>query len=209
MPSTGSAPSSERAQQTRARLLAAGGAAFGRKGFAAANLKRDILEPAKTSVGSFYHQFKDKGELLQALLESHSESLRARLSEIHHPGPQRSSEQVARESYELLFDLVDQEPDLMRIRMRGEGSDPEITDFFRRDQENWTRDLTRDYERIVEAYDLDIDPALAAELIGMLAQGAIRHYLSIALPDRPAARERLLGGLVRLTLHGLPGLTQL
>ncbi len=89
---------SGRAAETRQRLLAAGRSAFARKGLAGVNLKRDLLEPAGISVGSFYHQFKDKTELLLAILAEHSAAQRERFSEVHRPAAGRSGEDLARDS---------------------------------------------------------------------------------------------------------------
>ena len=66
-----------------------------------------------------------------------------------------------------------------------------------------------DYERLVDAYGFDINSEAAAELVGLLADGALRRYLAIPQAERPAARERLLTGLVRFTLEGIRGLSRL
>jgi AcrR family transcriptional regulator len=65
--------------QTRRRLLDVGRRAFARHGHAGVNLKEDILVPAGVSVGSFYHQFRDKTALFLAILSEHSETFRAML----------------------------------------------------------------------------------------------------------------------------------
>ncbi len=62
------APQQQRAAATRRRLLDAGFAAFAAKGHDGVNLVEDVLEPAGISVGSFYHQFADKTELLREIL---------------------------------------------------------------------------------------------------------------------------------------------
>ena len=171
MPSTRRKPVSSRARETRARLLAAGRHAFARKPFAAVHLKKDILEAAGISVGSFYHQFNDKGELLAEIVNDHSAGLRDRFSAIHHDGVERTPDQIARASYSLLFDMVDESPELMAIRVRNDGIDPEVGRFLATD-------------------------------------GALRRYLAIPQAERPAARERLLTGLVRFTLEGIRGLSR-
>jgi AcrR family transcriptional regulator len=196
-----------RAGETRRRLLEQGAAAFARKGLAAVNLKRDILEPAGVSVGSFYHQFKDKSDLLVAILEQHAEAQRARFREVHRPDGARSGEEIARASYALVFDLADQHPHAMQIQLRErQESDPHIREFIERDRQRWQRSLTDDYQRIAEARGFEFEGELAAELIAALTHGVLEHYLAMPSADRPKARERLIDGLVRLTLRGLPGL---
>lgn len=61
-------PTQARAAATRRRLLDAGFEAFAAKGFDGVNLVEDVLEPAGISIGSFYHQFADKTELLREIL---------------------------------------------------------------------------------------------------------------------------------------------
>ena len=62
-------PKQARAIRTRDRILDQAEQAFADKGFEAASLTSDILEPAGISVGSFYHQFPDKRAVLYALLD--------------------------------------------------------------------------------------------------------------------------------------------
>src|SRR5262245_24005929 len=74
---------SELRQRTRRRLLQVGRRAFARKGHAGTNLREDILVPARVSVGSFYHQFRDKTDLFLAILDEHSQTFRGMIHEVH------------------------------------------------------------------------------------------------------------------------------
>lgn len=61
-------PRQARSAETRRKLLDAGFEAFAAKGHDGVNLVEDVLEPAGISIGSFYHQFADKTELLREIL---------------------------------------------------------------------------------------------------------------------------------------------
>ena len=54
---------SARAIETERKFLEAANEVFWRNGFAAANIK-EIIDTSGQSVGSFYHQFEDKADLL-------------------------------------------------------------------------------------------------------------------------------------------------
>ncbi len=197
-----------RAERTRARLLRAGARAFGEKGLAAVHLKRDILEPAGVSVGSFYHQFADKTELLLVILSEQSELQRRKFSEVHRPEADRTGEQIARNSYSLVFDLADAFPDTFRIQLRQRADeDSRIRQFIEHDRLAWRRSLAADYERLNQAFAWNMEVELAAELVAMLTLGAVEQYLMLPAVERPKARARILDGLVQFTLRGLPGLS--
>lgn len=197
------------AEETRQRLLAAGRRAFARRGLAGANLKGDILEPADVSVGSFYHQFRDKTELLLAILAEHSRVLRARLSELHRPAPGRTALSIAHDAYAMVLEMAERHEDLLRIQLRERDSeDPRVRDFLRSDRERWTRSLAEDYRRIARAGGHEVDADLAAQLVVGLSLGAVAQLLDLPPDERPRARERLQDGLVRFTLGGVGALTR-
>jgi AcrR family transcriptional regulator len=196
------------AEATRARLIDAGRRAFARKGLAGTKLTQDILEPARVSVGSFYHQFKDKTDLMLAIFEEQGDNLRAIMRDAYRQGPGRSLAEIARESYELTFSMADKYANFMRILIRERGADDlRVKRFIDEDRRRWVESLKQEYRRLAELHRFDLDVELAAELIAALTFGVIDRYLELPEPERPAARERLLDGLVRLTLGGLPALS--
>ncbi len=195
------------AAATRERLLEAGRKAFARRGLSGTNLKQDILEPAGVAVGSFYHQFPNKADLLLAILEEDSRDLQAALRHAQEPRPGRSLFDIARDSYIATFDLVEKHPDTMRILFRESAvDDPRVQSFAHREQMRWIEILTHNFQRLTAADTETRQIALAAEMISVLTTGALAHYLGLPEEERVAARERLIDGLVRLTLGGVPAL---
>ena len=197
------------AQETRRRLLAAGRHAFAVKGLAGTNLKKDILVPAGVSVGSFYHQFRDKTELLLAIMEEYAQTFRAHLREIHQPEPGRTVLDIARDSYAVILDNVDENPDLVRIQLRERGSDDErVRRSLRTARERWIASLADDYRHISQASGLEVEVDLLASLAVGLSLGAMAQYLEAPRRGRRELRERLLDGLVRFTLGGIPAMVK-
>jgi AcrR family transcriptional regulator len=201
----GSRRRSESREQTRQRLLRVGRAVFARKGHAGTNLKQDILGPAGVSVGSFYHQFKDKTDLLLAILRDHSETFRAMIRDGHRQDLEQPPGAVARHGYEIVFRVAEENEDLFRIMARErESTEPRVRAYLRENYRLWVAALADDYRRIGRlAGDENEATILAAELVMSLTLGALLTYLEGTPGERAANRERLIDGLVQFTLGGV------
>lgn len=199
---------SESRAQTRRRLLAVGRHAFARKGHAGTNLKDDILVPAGVSVGSFYHQFRDKTDLFLEILRAHSETFRAMMHATHNPTAAGKPAELARHSFATVFRVAEENDDLFRIMARErESQDARVRAYLRDNSRQWIESLAADYRRmgLIRAEDADT-AELAAELISALTAGTILTYLDYPAHQREHVRARLLDGLVQFTLGGVPGL---
>src|SRR5262245_19436080 len=96
-------PRREAGALTRRKLLDVGRRAFARKGHAGTNLRDDILVPAGISVGSFYHQFRDKTDLFLAILRDYSETPLTNVHRVHTPAAAAEPIDLARESFSTCF----------------------------------------------------------------------------------------------------------
>jgi len=195
-------------QHTRRRLLIFGRRAFARKGHAGTNLKEDILLPAGVSVGSFYHQFRDKTDLFLAILREHSETFRAMIREAHGAVPSGAPGTVARHSFATVFRVAEANDDLFRIMVRERQShDARVRAYLRDDHREWITSLADDYRRM-GLVPTHAAPAaeLAAELVSALTAGVVLRYLDYPLAERRYQRRRLIDGLVQLVLAGVPAL---
>jgi AcrR family transcriptional regulator len=199
---------------TDQRLFAAGRAAFARKGLAGTHLKADILAPARVSVGSFYHRFTDKTDLLLAILHEHSEAFRTALRDAHRPAPGRTLVDIVRDSYAMVFQLAEDNEDLLRIQLvERTSADLRVRQYLREDRARWIASLADDCRRLdstrarpVESSPRDLDANLLAELVVGLALGCVAQLLELPKHERASARARLLEGLVRFTLGGAAAL---
>ncbi|MBZ0253394.1 MAG: TetR family transcriptional regulator [Candidatus Methylomirabilis sp.] len=180
---------------------------FALRGFAGANLS-DIQERSGVSVGSFYHQFKDKADLLLAVLAEFSVAMQRMLREIRALGREVKLSEIARRSLRAVFDFADESPDLFRIFLRERaGTDPDIGRFLRQEYDRFVRELTAAFDRVARAGGYPtVDLALGAEIVAGMILAAVSRYLEETAEGGRPERARLEEGLVRMTLGGLLGL---
>lgn len=193
---------------TRRKVLDAGTRAFAEKGLDGTNLVRDVLEPAGVSVGSFYHQFADKTELLTVLLDEALELARAAIDDAQQPSDPWTPLTVAADAYDRLLRMVDDHEDLVRIQLReASHPDPLVRQPLIRIREMWITSLSTGFRRL-SSDDAVFDADLAAELVAALGNGILRHYLDLAPRARSRQRKRLIDGLARFTVSGFAGLSR-
>ena len=197
-----------RRERTRALLLEQGRRAFARRGHQATNLKEDILLPAGVSVGSFYHQFRDKTDLFLAILEEHDQTFRQLIHDANRPRGGIDPEQIARHSFETFFAIAEEHADLFRIMSRErESEDERVRNFLREVRRGWTRGLMADYRSMLDGRVVaDEDLEMAAELVQSMTFGVIVNFLSLTAGERRQERSRLVDGLVRFSLGGVAAL---
>jgi AcrR family transcriptional regulator len=191
--------------------MESGRRAFARKGLAGAILTEDILHPAGVSTGSFYHQFRDKNELLVAILDEHARVFRARmLQTLDQPGKagHTSFVDVARACFGMALDMAEDDADLLRIQRRErDNDDPVIAEYLRRNHESWIERVTSYFCRDSADESVIRDARLAAQFVIHLGLASVAIYQDLPKDERPQARERMLDALVRFTMGGLPALT--
>ncbi|MEM7140750.1 MAG: TetR/AcrR family transcriptional regulator [Actinomycetota bacterium] len=197
----------EQRASTRMALLEAGAAAFAAKGHDGVNLAKDILEPVGISVGSFYHQFENKTELLLAIIDLATEIAEQRfLDSLPETG---SAAGISREQLATWWDaylsMVDRRADIVTIQLRERHSPhPAIADAIARMTERRLEFLADRY-RAMSRDGATVDAEAMAELIEMLATGALTSYLRTPPAERAARKPELVDRLATMTLEGASG----
>lgn len=98
-----------RALETRHKILQQAEVAFAEHGFHDTTVTAHILTPAGVSVGSFYHQFSNKLELLLAVLDERS-SRRQTISALMVAPERTSLDDVVRVTLHALLDDLEANP---------------------------------------------------------------------------------------------------
>lgn len=198
-PSETRQPKQARAIRTRGRILDQAEQAFAAKGFEAASLTSDILEPAGISVGSFYHQFSDKRAVLYALLDERRAWGQTRAVAVALSSDRTSFPDAIRAGVLELLDDVDQHPETWWIHFREvHNADPEIRNVIRQTWAAWIESLRTVVEHWVD------DPALCSEGRVSFATfgltGVLRHYLDGSPATRRRIRDEMLDDVVAATV---------
>ena len=198
-PIDGRTPVRPSAVETRQRLITAGRAAFAEKGHDGVSLQNDVLKPAGVSVGSFYHQFRDKTELLAEVLTTANANAQAVLDS-RRSAPAHPTD--AATSFTVFLDIADVAEDLIRIQLRErDNPDPRIRELIAETRSQWLEYLEARY-RLFESPDSEFRAAIAARVVSALSLGTMIQYLDMAPEERAGIRQSLIDGLTAFTIGG-------
>ena len=190
-PSATRKPKQARAIRTRERILDQAERAFAAKGFEAASLTSDILDPAGISVGSFYHQFSDKRAVLYALLEERRGARLARALEVANAPELTSFNQSVRQAVLELLDDIDRYPDTWWIHFREiHNADPEIREIVARSWAMWLDSIRSILERWVPS------PGARTPGRALFATYGVTGILRLYLDADEAMRRRIRDEMV-------------
>ena len=141
-----------RPEEKRARLLAAARAAFAENGYGAS--VHEICQAAGVGIGTFYHQFPDKSDLMRFLMdEEHQYRVRA-----FEALAVRGSEELPAEISRI---LAGSDPGLLRAMVEACGLDERLRDFGREVRKETQERLSATLARAREARGVR-NPALDA-----------------------------------------------
>ncbi len=195
------------AAQTRERLIRQGRIAFAAKGHDRVSLQRDVLEPAGVSTGSFYHQFKDKTELLLAVLTDGV--AKGRLIVEHSMETRSDAPPVerVRERMAIWLETVEAGEDLFRIHQR------ERTNADERVRQLVAEARRQNYAPLADRLASggpwlsgDFDSDRAAQLVTGVMSAAIADYLELPKRQRKLEREHLAKAMAEFIVGGISGM---
>lgn len=196
-------PRQTRAKQTRQRLIAAGLDAFSRLGHDGVNLHADVLGPAGVSVGSFYHQFNDKTDLLLEILRVTADRRRAGVIGLGFIDGDRSSFRAnVASGMRMFFDSLDDPQQGWRLLLNERSTaEPRIRSVGLEGREQWVAQLA---DAMAVWSDAPLERRrLAAENVVSHAMGLAALYLDFDLERRRARRSELIEAATEFVAAGL------
>ena len=153
-----------RPEEKRARLLAAARKAFATSGYGAS--VHDICQAAGVGIGTFYHQFPDKSDLMRFLMD---EEHQYRVRGFEALGPDDLASEVVRV-------LAGSDPALLRAMIEACGIDERLLDFAQTLRQDSRERLVAALARARKARDVRrpaLDTNIAAWAILLLGDVAV------------------------------------
>ncbi len=191
----------ERARATRLRVLLQAEIVFAELGYGATSLTSDILEPAGVSVGSFYHQFENKREVLFELIawriEERKRSILDRIALLDH-----DIEATLRAFFGALLDDIRDRPAVWALQIGSMMSpDPAIRTFARVGVGNWEEFIADVFARGTGASRRDV--LGATRIVLMSFTGVIMQFMHLSADEQVVFRDRYLDSITGFSVGGV------
>ncbi len=169
---------------TRTRLFEAGTRAFTEIGHDRVNLVRDILEPSRVGPGSFYRQFSDKTDLLDAIINEVAVRRMAYVLDVRGV----DAAELVHESFGRFLDSIDIADHAWDLHFRESGStNPRIIARVRSGRAAWVERIAGLME---ERAGLDHDLACRlGQWMVLVAAGVVETWFELPEADREARRD--------------------
>jgi AcrR family transcriptional regulator len=177
----------ERRERSRSALMASTARALSRSGYG--NLKLDeVARDAGYTRGALYHQFKDKDDLVLAVLRWIDETWRQEASELVSPGLGPAGELLALARAHAIYCRRDVARFAMALRLEFAGQDHPVGDELERISES----MVRRCARLIKAGRADgsIPPGPPAQTTARALVGALEGAV-IGVAGRPPHDEEL------------------
>jgi AcrR family transcriptional regulator len=201
-------PPTQKGLAMRERLLKAAARVFMHRGYELTRVE-DIAKAARTSYGNFYRHFRNKDEVLMAVL-------RPLLDEVYVASKRRASPSARLTEDEFVANTIAflkiyaRHRELLRV-MREAAARGEKASFYSMwigERERFVRRTTAWLTRLqtAGAMDSDVDPEVAAETLGALTEQLAYVKLGLA-PAKPSdvEIERLGSHSARIWYRGVFG----
>ncbi len=176
----------EQVQETRAALVAAGRALFGRDGFAATSVE-DLARQARVTTGALYHHFPTKTALFETVFEdAHRQLLEASLRAAE--GATSATESLAG-GVDAFLDAV-LEPDIQRIVVTDAPAVLGLARFTELDERYAFAAIVEGLRAATDVGELQVDDpeTVARLLLGALTRGGM---LIAGSPDPRRTRDEV------------------
>ena len=195
------------AEQTRAKLIEHGRAAFAAKGHDNVSLQRDVLKPAGVSNGSFYHQFRDKTDLLVAVLEDGRERGHNVVESAVDESADTPPVERLRKRLLVWFELLEYGEDMYRIQSGELDNEDERVRSLLADFRHGTfAPLTQKLAAAMASRSDHFDAERATLFVRELFKATALDYLDMPQDQRTAKRAAIAADLAAFIIGGLTGM---
>ena len=187
-------PRQQRGIDTRRRVLDAAKALFSEEGFHATNTKR-IAARAGVAVGSLYAYFRDKKQILLAVLEEHNRSIAERITlVVPDPGVAADKEGILSGLVREILAAHDVDPGLHREITMLSQTDPDVRHILEKHEEQQRAMVARYLAAWRDHVSID-DPEAAAFVIFSAIESVVH---ALVMQETDIDRDRLTRALTAM-----------